>query len=272
MKLSFPHSLAIAALGLASCLPLAAQAHRTWLLPSSTVVSGNEPWVTVDAAVSNEVFFFDFVPLRLDGLRVTAPDGQSVQAVNLHTGKYRSSFDLPLQQPGTYKITLLNDGVFATYKLKGEAKRWRGQAAGLAAAIPAGAEELKINQLVGRVETFATAGKPSATALKPVGNGLEMVPLTHPADLVAGEPGRFQLLLDEQPAANLNVTVVAGGIRYRDKLDESKLTTDAEGKFTVKWKGPGMYWLQAGTADGKVSIAGATQRRATYAATLEVLP
>ena len=34
-----------------------ALAHRFWILPSSTVLSGEEPWVTFDAAVSNNLFF-----------------------------------------------------------------------------------------------------------------------------------------------------------------------------------------------------------------------
>ena len=34
-------------------LPLSAQAHRAWLLPSATILSGGEDlWVTVDAAAS----------------------------------------------------------------------------------------------------------------------------------------------------------------------------------------------------------------------------
>ena len=43
------------ALALAICLPLSAQAHRAWMLPSATVLSGEEPWITVDAAVSNGI-------------------------------------------------------------------------------------------------------------------------------------------------------------------------------------------------------------------------
>ena len=55
----------------------AAQAHNVWLLPSSTVLSKSE-WITVDAAVSNDLFFFNHVPLGLDNLVVTAPDGSTL--------------------------------------------------------------------------------------------------------------------------------------------------------------------------------------------------
>jgi hypothetical protein len=37
-------------------LAVPAQAHRAWLLPSATVLSGTDAWVTVDAAISNDLF------------------------------------------------------------------------------------------------------------------------------------------------------------------------------------------------------------------------
>ena len=61
-------------LALAVCLPLSAQAHRAWMLPSATVLSGEEPWITVDAAVSNDLFYFEHVPMRLKGI------GEAAQA------------------------------------------------------------------------------------------------------------------------------------------------------------------------------------------------
>ena len=61
-----------------SMLSASAHAHRTWLLPSATVLSGKEQWVTVDAAVSNDLFYFEHNPLQLDNLSVVAPDGSSV--------------------------------------------------------------------------------------------------------------------------------------------------------------------------------------------------
>lgn len=99
-----------------------------------------------------------------------------------------------------------------------------------------------------------------------------MQPITHPNDLVAGDTASFQLLLDGKPAADVEVELVPGGIRYRDKLLDTKLKTDADGKFSVKWTGPGMYCLEASVADQKTTLPQATQRRASYIATVEVLP
>ena len=80
-------------------LPLSAQAHRAWMLPSATVLSGDEVWVTVDAAVSNDLFYFEHQPMRIANigarpettgarggraaqLSITAPDGSQVEAQN----------------------------------------------------------------------------------------------------------------------------------------------------------------------------------------------
>ncbi|ADP17511.1 ABC-type transporter, periplasmic component 3 [Achromobacter xylosoxidans A8] len=262
-------SAAKLAAALALCLPFASQAHDVWMVPSSTVLSGVDSWVTVDAAVGNDKFYFNHAPLRLDGLAVTAPDGSAAEADNVNKGKLRSTFDLQLKQAGTYRVAVVNDGVFARWKEDGKNKRYFGKPEGLAQAVPAKADELEVSQSLGRVETFVTAGKPSA--VKPVGRGLELAPVTHPNDLFTDEPATFQMLLDGKPAADLEVNVVPGGSRYRDKVGEIQLKTDKDGKFSVKWPQPGLYWIEAGMEDAKVSVPQAKKRRLSYAGTVEVL-
>ena len=61
-----PLALAIA------IVPFGAFAHKAWLLPSQTVIAGENAWVTVDAAVSNDLFYFNHVPLQLERLVITA--------------------------------------------------------------------------------------------------------------------------------------------------------------------------------------------------------
>ena len=77
---------------------------------------------------------------------------------------------------------------------------------------------------------------------------------------------------DGQPAANITVTLTPGGSRYRDSINEIKVTTNAQGEFTVTWPTAGAYWLEAELKDDKTSLPQAKERRLTYAGTLEVLP
>lgn len=255
-----------------SVLPFSALAHKAWILPSQTVLSGNNPTVTFDAAVSNDLFYFNHVPLRLDNLLITAPDGSAVQAESKATGKYRSVFDLELKQEGTYRIAVVNSGLSASWDENGTAKRWRGNSSTFAKEVPANAKDLKVMQSVGRVETFVTKGAPTDKALKLHGEGIELVPLTHPNDLVAGEDAKFKLYVDGKPAKGLEVEIVQGGTRYRNAQNEMKLTTDAQGEFTAHWNEAGMYWLETTSQDNKTSVPQAKERRLSYVATFEVLP
>ncbi|WP_417737907.1 DUF4198 domain-containing protein [Rosistilla oblonga] len=260
------------AVALVVTLSQLASAHKVWLLPSQTSLSGNDPWVTVDAAVSNDLFYFNHHPLRLDNLVITAPDGGSAEAQNPATGKYRSVFDVQLEQEGTYRIALMNQGFFASWVENGERKRWRGSAASFATEVPTDAENLKVTESVGRIETFVTNGAPSKESLKPTGVGIELVAATHPNDLYAGEKSQFQLLVEGKPAAGLEIEIIRGGTRYRDSQEEIIATTDENGEFTVAFEKPGMYWLSTASQDEKGKNAQAKTRRLSYAATLEVLP
>lgn len=263
-------------LALAACMPLLAPldalAHRQFIVPTSTVVNGKAPWVSFDAAAATDVFFFDHVAMNLNNLVITAADGSNIKAENQSSGKLRSNFEIRAEMQGTYKISVVNDGINASYKENGAPKRWRGTAEAFAKEVPANAQDLQVSHNQGRVETFVTNGKPSDVALKPSGKGLELNPITHPNDLVNSDQAQFQFLIDGKPAAGVKVTVIAGGIRYRQKLDEQLLTADSEGKVSIKWQGAGLYWMQATFSDNKSTIPGVKERRASYVATLEVMP
>ncbi|MEO8365534.1 MAG: DUF4198 domain-containing protein [Pseudoxanthomonas sp.] len=267
MKRTLTLSLALAVL-----LPFSAMAHKAWLMPSETVLAGTDPWITVDAAVSNDLFYFNHNPLPLERLAITAPDGSKAEAQNGATGKYRSVFDVELKQAGTYRIAMVSAGLTASWEEDGKPKRWRGTAEKFAAEVPKDAKDLKVSQSVGRVETFVTNGSPNDNALKSVGEGIELVPVTHPNDLFAGEEAKFKLQIDGKPAAGLEIEIVRGGTRYRNAQDEIKVTTGADGGFSVTWPEAGMYWLETTSEDDKTSLPQAKQRRLSYVATLEVLP
>lgn len=252
--------------------PLSAEAHRAWILPAGTVFSAENPWVTVDLAISNDIFFFEHRPMPVERVRVTAPDGSEVKPENVSTGRLRSVMDLQLTRQGTYRIASVMGGVFARWMENGEPKRWRGPVEALSREVPAGARDLVVTHAVNRVETYVTAGKPTIDNLRPTGEGLELEPITHPNDLYAEETATFRLLIDGAPAANVEVEVIRDGIRYRDSLDEIKIRTDADGRFSVTWPEAGRYWLSAEYQDDKPRLPQAHERRASYVVTLEVLP
>lgn len=259
------------------CLPLGAQAHRAWLLPSATVLSSDDAWVSIDAAVSNDIFHADHAPMRTDGVVITAPDGSNLQSQNVSLGKFRSTFDVQLPQKGTYKIALASSGLMAVWETEtGERKMWpgRGERANPAdfdKMVPKKAKNLKVSQFSRRMETFVTSGSPTELVLKATKQGLELIPVTHPNDLFAGEAAKFQFMIDGKPAAGVKVTVIPGGMRYRTEQAAMELETDKKGNISVTWPEAGMYWLSASYRDEKAKKP-ATSRSGSYAATFEVLP
>lgn len=265
MTIALKKSLLALALATLACQ---AHAHRPWMLPSSTLVEAKDPWVTVDGAISENLFVIDHMPLVLDGLEITGPDGARVAPQNVASGRLRSTFDVKLAKPGTYKAGIVSQGVLASYTLNGEPKRWRGSEQAYATAIPAGARDVVATRTHNRLETFFSAGAPDDAVLKPTGVGLELVPVTHPNDLRVGEKATWRFLIDGKAAPEQAFSLVPGGVRYRGVLGEIRLRTDANGDITFTLPAPGMYLLSSSWPAATPSAP----RRLNYAATLEVLP
>ncbi len=286
---------------LALIVPGAASAHRPWLKPAAAMTDGK--WISIDGATSEHLFDFDSFPLKLDGLTITAPDGKAVTPDSVSVAHMRTGFDVPLDTPGTYRIALVTDTVMARYNdANGQTQRFRGTAAEFAKAVPANAPGLAVSHMVSRVETFVDAGKSSA--IVPTGQGLELIPESDPGQLTVDDAAKFKFLLDGKPAANLAVSIIPGGVRYREALKDQLLTTDVNGEIVVHWPVAETYLIAASfpprskaaddddgpkgdapkgdaskgggpKADGKVGMGGEREMvplRVSYAGTFEVLP
>ena len=303
--MSFAKRLLIAA-AIASLSIGAAEAHRAWIVPSTSIVSGDNAYVSFDAAVSNDLFFADHMPMRVEGIVITAPDGSTAKPENAMVGKYRTTFDLKLDQKGTYRIAQVSSGggrggpppgmmaggapggqggeparpapvlgdpngpFMAQWTEGAETKRWRGTVAEFTAQgidKKAGVELSTSNR---RVETFVTSGEPSPVAL--TNKGLELAGGTHPNDLYSGEVVSLKFADNGKPAANVKFTIIAGADRYREDEGAIEVTTDTDGVAKVTFPAAGMYWL-SGQSNAAITVEGkAVKSQSSYVAVLEVLP
>jgi len=253
-----------------------AHAHNMWLLPSDTSKGGKGGWVTFDLALSTELFTFDSSAPKMGAIQVIAPDASSSEVPNVFEGKLRTSFDVEIKQPGTYKVFVTSSGLNARWETAdGKRGFWpprgaKADPAEFATAVPKDAKNLEVTQASRRVETFVTLGAPTKASLKPTNQGLELVPVTHPNDLAASESSEFVFLMDGKPAVGVKIEVIEGGSRYRLSPDEQVYETDKNGHVKIQWKKTGMYWLGANYKDNKATKP-ATVRSGSYAATFEVL-
>ncbi|KXU34680.1 hypothetical protein AXK11_08100 [Cephaloticoccus primus] len=287
------------ALAAALLLPLglaqSAQAARPWILPSQTVLGPASPWVSFEAASSNNLFNPNGRSIPVENIAVTGPDGQPRELANPFNGRLRSGFELELKEHGTYRIEQVpaapapaaataggtgsaaprppaQPTFFGSYRGEnGQMTRWRGTAEELKAI--ADKPELTLREFGRRrLVTFVTLGQPSDTVLAPEGTALELgFERTHPNDLYADEPATFRVLLDGKPLPEAKVTVVREGDRYRDEEGAIELQSDAQGWVTIEWPGTGRYLVQA-AASQKGSLHGVPSTKSfSYIAILEVL-
>ena len=257
-------------LSLSLSLPMLAHAHRSFLLPSSTVLSqAANQWISVDAARGNDLFFFNHNAMPVEGLQIVSPDGTKAPPAKLERFRYKAVFEWQLTMPGTWVAAVIDDGLRVRWQENGSAKRWNGPIAAFAKSVPADAELLSVSEVASRVETFVTMGAP--TPIKPTGKGLEVRFETHPNDLVAGEPATLIFFQDGQPASRLKVSIIPGGARYRDSTQQMDLITDEQGRLRIRWPAAGLYWINAVTRVA-ATVPQAKHKTLSYAATLEVLP
>ncbi|MAK59714.1 MAG: ABC transporter permease [Ponticaulis sp.] len=256
--------------GLVAAQP--ALAHRMWMLPSTFTLSGDEQWITVDGAISNDLFFPNHVPLNYENITVSSPDGAESAVEDGWVGKYRTTFDVKLDQQGTYKLTENGGTWFARWSENGEPQRRRGSIESFREDGLLDKADLNLSNSKRKVETFVTLGAPSETVFEPKNTGLELQPITHPNDVYEGEEASFAFLLDGEPASGLEIEISKGNDRYRNDAGLITVTTGEDGSFSFTPEEPGRYWLSTGTqAEG--SFEGRTiSVRNSYVMTIEALP
>ncbi|ACT59861.1 DUF4198 domain-containing protein [Hirschia baltica] len=269
MKLRLKPLLMAAAIGLA--VSPAAQAHRMWILPSTFTLSGDEQIVTLDGAISNDLFFPNHVAMNLDNVVITAPDGSQSKPENGWKGEIRSTFDLKLDQQGTYKVAELGDFFFASWSEGDEKKRKRGSWEMFEKEGILAKEGVELSSSARRSETFVTLGAPTETAFKVTGVGIEMIPITHPNDVYQGEEASFTFLVDGKAVADLEVTIVKGNDRYRDVINEVKVKTDKDGVIKFTPEVAGRYWMSASSRKPGEKMGQEMMLRSGYSATFEAL-
>jgi uncharacterized GH25 family protein len=224
---------ALLALGAA----VAANAHTPYLAPTSFDPMHGE-LVTLDAAFAEE-FFAPEVVFDNSEFVVIDPQGKSSPADTVQRLKTRAVIEHKLGEKGTYRFSSGRrlGAVIRSWELDGKKESTRDSAK----PMPEGAKLLAHYQSVSLSEAYVTFGAPSKAALKPYGNGLELVPITHPGDLYTGEKFTFEIRFDGKPLAGQDVEIFPATRDSSSKKAAAKLTTDAAGKATFDPAKAGIY-------------------------------
>lgn len=227
------------------CLITQVQAHSRWLLPSHYNMSSDEGlWLMADATASNEVFNVDKA-LSIDVLRILTPQGKLAKPSSVYKGHRKSVIDYFVADSGTYKLTNNYPSSYRTsYQLNGKNKRLVANKAELANKLPKGATNIKTTLSHARIETYVTMNNPSDNFGQD-GTMLELLPVTHPSDIVEGEQANFQLAFNGKPAAGVEVAITLEGVRYRNDPQVITLISNNKGEVNFTPNTAGRYLLIA---------------------------
>ena len=282
----FIKTLAVVSVWTLACT--AANAHERFMVPTHTLLSGDKAQsVTVIASISNDIFHPDR-PLgdsntgaNVGGLKdlfdmlehsVITPDGEQTTRTRWQAFARMSVADVAIEQPGTYRIGLVQPDVYMTTYTKADGSF--GRVFGKDAKLPDGAKDIVRRTTNSRVETFVTFNQPNEKSQQPTGKGLEIMGVdgSHPNDLFVGEPVNFSLYFNGKPL-NLpaKVKVIRGGTRHRNDRNEQVIETK-DGKFSFTPEHAGFYFVTAETKQKQKQPGDVDVKHFSLYLTLEVFP
>lgn len=230
------------------CLPLvcslvfgasSANAHSPFIVPTSFEPL-HQGWVSLDAGFA-EVFFQSEVAFDKGNFQVLTPAGEWVAPARLEQFTTRSLVEYQTKDEGTYRFStgVRKAAIFRMYELNGERKHTRDPKE----ILPKEAKILDHYQSVTLADTYVTLKKPTKAALKPYNQGLEIVPVTHPNDIYAGEAFSLSVLLDGKPLRDNEVSLFTGYDLGEQENATFTAKTNQDGKVEFTVANPGVYLL-----------------------------
>ncbi|MEH0083000.1 DUF4198 domain-containing protein [Vibrio antiquarius] len=236
----------VMAMGLAATTT--AQAHPRWVLPSHfTVSKEGGDWLTFDVTASHGTFVFD-KPAGSDQAFVVMPDGRSERPNFVVRGKRRSMFDFFFTEEGTHKVAINNQPSYYTQYKAGrrDTVKWaRANKAERHDVLPEQARDVVTQLSYTRAESYITVGMPTDKALEIEGKMLEMKPVTHPSDIIEGEPVTFQFFFNGEPQEGVTAEITREGTMYRNHQEQIDVVSDEDGKVTFTPEVAGRYLMKA---------------------------
>lgn len=247
-----------------------AYAHARWVVPSHTIVSGDEATtISLDYSISNDIFHPDIAlggvslgssetaspstPMQLQLANtqavLTKPNGkqQTLKSVDLAR---KSSTYFTAADNGTYRVDIVQSPIEITlFTAKdGSPGRLFGTRDEVAQKLPEGVKKVEGLTYASRVQTFVTRNQVTHKTLRPSGSGLELKHSTHPNELFANEPVRYQLLLDGKMLTpnsdKTRIKITAHGTRYRNQRGDFSPRLHETGEFIVRWPNAGLYLIE----------------------------
>ena len=231
-----------------------ANAHPRWVVPSHfTVSKEGGDWLTFDVTASHGTFVFD-KPAGSESAEVVMPDGRKERPNFVIRGKRRSIFDFYFEEEGTHKVEINNVPTYYTQYKAGrrDTVKWlKANKAEREALLPNKSRDVVTQLGFTRAESYVTVGKPTGKVMEIEGKYLELLPVTHPSDIVEGDEVSFQFFYNGEPQQGVTAEITREGTLYRNHQQQIDVVSDESGMviFTPDTAG---RWLMKANYKGEL--------------------
>ncbi|MBU2891836.1 DUF4198 domain-containing protein [Colwellia sp. D2M02] len=225
-----------------------ALAHDIYIWPSYFNINAEKPThVAVDVTASHTAFRPDFA-MASNGVKVTGVDGKALRRFGpYYQGQRRASFDLPVNEAGTYGLFYQREASYFTkYKIgkRDKDKHMRANKVEAAAKLPKGARDIETRSYATTAMSFVTNQAPTTEALAPTNQGFELIAITHPSDYVTNEALQVKALFNGEPVADQTIIIEQEGPQYRKNPEALEIKTNKEGIASFTLSNGGRYLLK----------------------------
>jgi hypothetical protein len=232
--------------------PAVALAHQKWLWPNVFDVPKAPVWVSVDVTWSDRAFTAADGPGE-QPIVVVGPDGRRTAATHVFTGKTKSTAEVELTAPGTYRLDAVDPPTYWTQLRVDGKEQWTKAPKNEAS----GGEIVRSDLYYAEAAAYVTIGDPTPLPAIDAADPIEIRLTAHPSQLKVAQPLEFQVLSYGKPVQEAKVNVFGEDGDGHHPLHA--VECDDQGRGAVQLKTAGRHllsceWERAVKDDPKADV------------------
>jgi uncharacterized GH25 family protein len=211
------------------------RAHQKWLWPNVFRAEKTPAWVSFDVTWSDRAFTAE-QGVGEQPLIVIDPQGERRTPPQVFVGKTKTTAEIELTKPGTYRLESVDPPTYWTrVAAEGGKERWLKRPKNEVQ----GERIIRSDLYYSKAVAYVTVGDPSELPASDDKDPLDIMPLSRPARLVAGDPLELRVVSYGKPVASANIKVF--GPASTGHEPSQSLQCDASGVATTQCGEPGKY-------------------------------
>jgi hypothetical protein len=206
------------------------------------------------------------IPVVSENNHVLRPNGAREAVDTITALRQMVVLENDLTEAGTYRFST-GERLGRTATLVRNGQDWRPLEPGQTA--PRGAQA-RTSQTVTVAEVYVTKGAPSRQTVDAPSGLLAIRPVTHPSEIYLADGFQFNVLFNNAPLANQELTLYREGGDYEEPHFAQTVRSDAQGRVHLSFTQPGIYMVMTRHRADAPAGSQTQQRSYTTSLTFEV--